>query len=247
MDSRWYETFFQGVSLELWEKAIPKEKTEDECEMIERVLQPPPGGRLLDIPCGPGRHLKALAAKGYQMIGVDISGEAIDRAREFLEQEGLEAELNCLDMTELPVTEPLDAAYCMGNSFGYFDRGQTLRFLQSVAQSMKRKTGFLLNTSIAAESILTAMDERNWLEIDDILFLIENNYDASKSCMDSKFIFVKDGEIERKSAIHYVFTVSEIQEMLREAGFHVKARFSSPSLEPYEVGCDELYIYSVKV
>ena len=246
MDSLWYERFFEGVSLELWEKAIPKEKTEDECEMIERVLQPPPGGRLLDVPCGPGRHLAALAAKGYQMIGVDISGEAIDRARELLVREGLEAELACFDMTELPATEAVDAAYCMGNSFGYFNKGQTQRFLQSVARSMKRKAGFLLNTSIAAESILTAMDEKNWLEIDDILFLIENSYNTAKSCMDSRFIFIKDGEVERKSAVHYVFTVSEIQEMLREAGFHVKASFSSPRLAPYEVGCEELYLYSVR-
>ena len=124
MESRWYESFFEGVSLELWEKAIPDEKTKDECAMIERVLQPPPGGRLLDVPCGPGRHLTRLAEKGYQMIGVDVSEEALGKARALLRRAGLAAEFRRVDMTELPQTEPLDAAYCLGNSFGYFDRDQ---------------------------------------------------------------------------------------------------------------------------
>ena len=181
------------------------------------------------------------------MTGVDISREALDWARKSLSGEGLVAELCCFDMTALPLTEPVDAAYCLGNSFGYFDRRHTLSFLRSLASSMKKKAGFLLNTSIAAESILTAIDERNWLEIEGILFLIENSYDISRSRMDSNFIFIKEGKIERRSAYHYVFTISEIKEMLREAGFHVKALFSSTSLEPYEVGCDELYVYSVKI
>jgi cyclopropane fatty-acyl-phospholipid synthase-like methyltransferase len=247
MESKWYESFFEGVSLELWQKAIAEQRILDECAMIERVLQPTPRGRLLDVPCGPGRHLTKLAAKGYQMTGVDISEEALGKVRESLDKEGLLASLYCADMIELPQSEPMDAAYCLGNSFGYFDREQTLLFLSSLSRNLKRKAGFLLNTSIAAESILTAIDEKNWLEIDNILFLVENEYDAAQSRLDSHFIFVKAGKTERKSASHYIFTTSQIHKMLRDAGFHVKAMFSSTGLEPYEVGSDELYIYSVKV
>jgi cyclopropane fatty-acyl-phospholipid synthase-like methyltransferase len=247
MEAKWYERFFEGVSLELWEQAIPEEKTRDECAMIKSVLRPKPSGRLLDVPCGPGRHLATLAAKGYHMTGIDISQEALDGARNSLQQAGLKATLICANMSEIPKLDSMDAAYCLGNSFGYFDRDQTQQFLKSLAVTLTRKAGFLLNTAIAAESILTALDERNWLRIGDILFLIENEYDASQSRLDSNFTFIKDGISESKSASHYVFTVGEIQNMLRSAGFHVKALFSTPQLDPFELGCDELYVYSEKI
>lgn len=42
-----------------------------------------PRGTVLDIACGPGRHMKWFAAQGHAVTGVDSSAEAIDTAASF--------------------------------------------------------------------------------------------------------------------------------------------------------------------
>ncbi len=43
----------------------------------------PPGGTVLDIACGQGRHLKWFAEKGHAVVGVDRSAEAIHAVAAF--------------------------------------------------------------------------------------------------------------------------------------------------------------------
>jgi len=49
--------------------------------------------RILDIGCGTGRHLVYLAKKGFQMFGFDSSQHAIDMSEEWLNEEGLVANI----------------------------------------------------------------------------------------------------------------------------------------------------------
>ena len=52
-------------------------------------LQRLPRGRALDIACGAGRNSLFLARHGYEVAGVDISGEGLRRARAAAQREGL--------------------------------------------------------------------------------------------------------------------------------------------------------------
>lgn len=45
------------------------------------ILSPSPGERLIDVCCGSGGLLRAAHARGVRAVGVDISDEAIGRAR----------------------------------------------------------------------------------------------------------------------------------------------------------------------
>lgn len=52
---------------------------------IERI----PLGRALDVACGAGRNALYLAARGFDVDAVDISGEALERARDAAQELGL--------------------------------------------------------------------------------------------------------------------------------------------------------------
>src|SRR5215470_10809340 len=41
-----------------------------------------PGGRVLDLGCGPGAHLERLALRGHECVGFDVSPAAIAYARD---------------------------------------------------------------------------------------------------------------------------------------------------------------------
>ena len=52
MQKNWYENFFQGIALDMWRKAVTLEQTRSEVDFLEKALQLPAGGRVLDNPCG---------------------------------------------------------------------------------------------------------------------------------------------------------------------------------------------------
>jgi SAM-dependent methyltransferase len=56
--------------------------THQEVDFLVGALGLAPGVRVLDIGCGPGRHAHALAARGFEVVGVDLSERFIALARE---------------------------------------------------------------------------------------------------------------------------------------------------------------------
>src|SRR4030095_10904414 len=81
MSTQCFETFFQGLALECWDRCMPPEVTKAEVDFLVDALQCKTGARILDIPCGGCRHSVELAARGYKVTGIDISHENIDAAR----------------------------------------------------------------------------------------------------------------------------------------------------------------------
>jgi ubiquinone/menaquinone biosynthesis C-methylase UbiE len=53
--------------------------------------------RILDLGCGTGRHVIALAKKGFEVYGIDIAKNALNLAKERLKEEGLKAKLKVGD------------------------------------------------------------------------------------------------------------------------------------------------------
>jgi SAM-dependent methyltransferase len=54
--------------------------TDQEVSFLVDHLGLEPGMRVLDVGCGPGRHARALAARGLEVIGVDISQRFVELA-----------------------------------------------------------------------------------------------------------------------------------------------------------------------
>lgn len=54
--------------------------TEQEVTFLSKMLDLQPGKRVLDVGCGPGRHAYALAQRGIDVVGVDISKRFVDIA-----------------------------------------------------------------------------------------------------------------------------------------------------------------------
>src|SRR6185369_4855224 len=120
--SNWYETFFHGVTLDLWRQAIPPSQTQAEAQFLIGHLNCEPGAHVLDVPCGNGRLSLELAERGYRVTGVDISEEFIEEARSASNTDGTPVPQFLLgDMRRIEGEATFDGAFCFGNSFGFLE------------------------------------------------------------------------------------------------------------------------------
>ncbi len=268
--SNWYEDFFHGVSLDLWRKAISPQQTKAEADFLVRALGCNEGSHLLDVPCGNGRLSLELAGRGYRVTGVDIAAEFIEDARarssalnsmqpdpsatpgdsdEVARAFGAwitggtrAAQFILGDMRNVPGEAIYDGAYCFGNSFGFLTYADMEGFLSGVARALKPNALFVIETGMAAESILQKFETEASHQIDDILLTIKEQYLAEESCIDTEYIFEQNGKVESRKAKHWIYTAGEIRRMLERAGFSGLSLYGSLECRPYTLGADELYV-----
>jgi len=87
--------------------------TEQEIEFVVGALGLEPGMRVLDVGCGPGRHALALARRGMEVVGVDLSPDFVELARKAAADEGLAATFEEMDVRDLAYDREFDAAVCL--------------------------------------------------------------------------------------------------------------------------------------
>ncbi|MCW8132150.1 MAG: class I SAM-dependent methyltransferase [Planctomycetota bacterium] len=70
-------------------------------QALRQLGPPPPGARALEIGCGTGPVSLLLAARGYDVLGLDISETAVGMARKHAAERGLAAEFQVRDVVRL--------------------------------------------------------------------------------------------------------------------------------------------------
>ena len=85
--------------------------TEQEVGFLVDALQLTSGQRVLDAGCGPGRHALALARRGIEVVGVDLSPEFLAIARASADR--LPVTFVEGDVRNLSYSEEFDAVICL--------------------------------------------------------------------------------------------------------------------------------------
>ena len=132
----WFSTFLGDID----GNAVGREVA-----FLTRHLPPDEFVNVLDLCCGPGRHLAPLSGVGHHMIGLDIDHQAIVAARG-----GIPADASASfvrgDIRALPFRAgSLDAVTCMWQSFGHFDDSGNRAVLADIARTLRPRGRFVLD------------------------------------------------------------------------------------------------------
>lgn len=247
MPAHWFETYFRGVSMDLWKNTITPEETLGESLLIERLLACPPKSVLLDAPCGNGRHAIELAGRGHQMTAIDISQALVREAKANANIIGRQMDIQQADMRQMVYESKFDGAYCLGNSIGYLEHGDLETFFAALSRALKPGGRFLIQSGMAAESILPNFKEREWHKTENAHLLIENRYHPSNSCLETEYTVVQNGRTETRRSWHWVFTAAEIQRLLERAALRVIDMHSGLDGKEFKLGNPRLFLLGDKI
>src|SRR5438093_4711234 len=117
--SDWGRTWFGPGYLALYDDTL-RERTPIEIDQLEALLQLRPPLRILDLPCGQGRHAIELARRGYEVTGVDLSPYLIGVAKARAEAGGVRVRWLEGDMRRPVPRERFDLVLNPFTSLGYF-------------------------------------------------------------------------------------------------------------------------------
>lgn len=215
-----WDTFFDELYLETYLPRIEKWDSVAEATAAVELAGSAPGAEILDSPCGFGRHSIPLADAGYRVTGIDRSStqlaEAKRRAGEREWPRFLEA-----DYRELPFEEAsFDTVLNLFSSLGYRGEDET-RLVFSELRRVLRPDGALVFETMHRDRLMNIFRERDWEELPDgDILLEERSFDPVASVNQTKHRLIRvDGTHAEFDYALRVYTATEIEAMLKEAGF----------------------------
>jgi ubiquinone/menaquinone biosynthesis C-methylase UbiE len=247
MSDDWWKDFFGGLMVDFWRAAMTPQTTRAEADFLWRSLRLAPRMRVLDVPCGDGRLALELAARGCRVTGVDISSGFLAAAADSARERGLDVAWREADMRDLPRdwNEEFDAAYCAGSSFGFLGDSGDAAFLEAVARTLVAGGRFFGDFK-AAESVLPSFRESYEMPVGNLVFAAKNSYDPAAGTMENLYTVTRGSEVEKKRAVHRIYTTREILGMLADAGFEGFETSGSLQGEPYRLGASRLFVVAEK-
>ena len=219
-DAPWYEHFFGEAYLRTVRTTTPKEVAV-ECDFIERALRVPVGARVLDAGCGLGAQTVELAARGYHMVGLDISATMISRAYDEAEDRGLQIDFIRGDMRDITFEEPFDALLCWGTTFGYFSEEDNERTIRQFHCAL-RPNGMLLLEVVNRDFLISSQPNQVWFEVDGAVCMEETDFDYEASRLRVKRrVASHSGQQNDRYYSVRLYALHEIRSLLERNGFRV--------------------------
>lgn len=108
-DSHWFEPVADHLGSAYLRYSFTK-GTRQEIEFLVPALGLESGMRVLDVGCGPGRHAHALADRGIEVRGIDISERFIELATD---KAPAGATFDRMDARQMPFEDEFDAVICL--------------------------------------------------------------------------------------------------------------------------------------
>jgi SAM-dependent methyltransferase len=216
----WFEEVFDEDYL----RTLPfmsADQTLREVEFIEGSLGVKPGGQVLDIGCGYGRHAIELQQRGLDVTGLDLSLPLLLRAADEAQRRAMSVNFVHADMRELAFDKQFDGVYCMLTSFGYFDEDTNLRVAEGIARALKPGGRFLLDL-VNRDYVVGDLPSRVWWEGNGCVVLeeVDFNFHTSRILTHRSIVFEDGRQIEQEISVR-AYSLHEIGRLLRQAGFRV--------------------------
>ncbi len=245
----WWDDFFGSFWSRIQAGGYPEERTTAECDLIASALELARGARVLDIPCGSGRHSIELARRGFQMTGADLRPEHIAAADASAAQAGVSVRFAVSDMREFASEDTFDAAFCYFGSFGYFPEDGDLRFVRAVSNALEPGGRFLVEGHIL-ETLLPIYRERDWnwagSPADRVRVLEERRWNMETGRVEVTWTLADDRGTRSVDSSIRIYAYRELRALLESAGFVNVHALDGNTGRPFQMGARRALVIGEK-
>jgi SAM-dependent methyltransferase len=178
-----------------------------------------PGARILDAPCGFGRHAIPLAEAGFDVVGLDFSEPLLAEARSRLGQGG--PELVRGDLRALPFeAASFDAVLCLYNSLGYDGEEGDLQTLRELRRVL-RTGGRLVLEAYHRDRLAQAFRPRAEVELPDgSVSVAESEFDVVGGVLTVRETRSEAGAVlSERTYSQRIYSATELVRLVGYAGF----------------------------
>ena len=232
-----YDVFHDNVPYEEW------------CSYVTGLLKEYQvmDGLVLDLGCGTGSLTGLMARSGYDMIGIDNSGEMLQIAMNKRNASGLDILYLLQDMRGFELYGTVKAVISICDSMNYIMEYQELvEVFRLVNNYLDPKGVFIfdLNTEYKYRELLA--DNTFAEDREESSFIWNNFYDEEDKVNEYDLtLFVKEGELYRKfEETHYqrAYGLDQIQQAIRDGGMEFVAAYDACTRNPVQQDSERIYV-----
>lgn len=241
----WWKTAFGTEYFEIFETLFP-EPTEMEVKFLMRFL--PPGGRVLDLGCGAGRHSLAISKAGFSVTGIDRSREALELARTKAKEMKVAPTFIEDDMRTFNLEQVFDLVLLVGNVFGYGTDAEQSEILLHAASHMKKEGTLILALHNSLRTLGSLKDHGSreqtiCIRDQDYQVKEEYRFDPLQLIKTSTWSVASDGsEVYRHDARVRFYVFPELKAVVEKAGMCIEQTFGSYKGEPFSASSPYLIL-----
>lgn len=185
--------------------------------------------RVFDICCGVGRHARPLAARGCEVIGVDLSNNNIDAAIEQATAEGLtdRCSFHKGDIRTFTPPTDCDLAINIFTSFGYFGSDEADAVIFDAAATSLRPGGRFILDVANREATIAGYKPREKRGSRSNHVIDETTVDLATGKMTSHWTFVRGRERAEHTIIVRLYALHELIRIGADRGFNFLAAYGA--------------------
>ncbi len=237
MGKDWFESWFDTSYYHILYGDRNDEEAQFFMDNLIDYLQPNSGSKILDMPCGKGRHSKYLASFGFDVLGVDLSENSIKEASEFT-SENLYFQVH--DMRKPIPGSQFHYIFNLFTSFGYFDsREDNINVLHSAYMNLVRG-GIIVIDFMNSFKVAGNLNPKEEIEKQGIRFNIERSLRKGKIVKSIEFK-ANDQWLNFEEQVQ-AFTLKDFKSMFKETGFELIDHFGDYELNYYHANTSDRLI-----
>jgi len=211
--------------------------------------------KILELACGTGSMALRLAAQGYQITGLDRSGDMLRWARAKTADAGLEIDFRQGDMEEfslLPLERDFDLVICLYDSLNYLLTEQGVqRCFENVNRHLRPAGGFIFDVTTEYNLLHNFAGFTFAENFEESSYIWENEYNMVTKVCDSKvtLFLQRHGRFQKHIEVHSqrVYPTPFLTGLLRETGFEVLGTFHNLTFKPVQNECERIHFVCRKV
>ena len=220
----WFDTPFYHI---LYDYRNDDEARHFMTNLVDK-LELSKGDKILDLPCGKGRHALFLHEKGFTTTGADLSENSITYAKQF-EKKGLNFDIH--DMRN-PLKGSYDAIFNLFTSFGYFNQETTNIKVLKNFKSALRPGGHIVVDFLNLEKVIQNLIPEQHISKKGIEFIIRKN--VSDNFIIKKIDVKHDQEVHHYIEKVQALDLDKMKFFANAAGLEIQELFGDYDLNPFD-------------